>query len=84
MFASKGETEIFVILMKQRHGEITHETSITQGVYYYILLNLSIGFVVLSRGIQKEGWCLPKLKPLYSKAIYEKQKSLYRSMVDRG
>jgi hypothetical protein len=70
VFASKGETKVFVILMKQRHGEITHETPITQGVYYYILLNLSIGFVVLSRGIQKEGWCLPKLKPLNSKAIF--------------
>jgi hypothetical protein len=27
---------------------------------------------------------LPKLKPLYSKAIFENQKSLERSMVDRG
>jgi hypothetical protein len=35
-------------------------------------------------GIQKEGWCLPKLKPLYSKANFEKQKSLEHSMVDRG
>jgi hypothetical protein len=24
---------MFVILMKQRHGEITHETQITQGIY---------------------------------------------------
>jgi hypothetical protein len=32
VFASKGETNTFVILMKQRHGEITHETPITQGV----------------------------------------------------
>jgi hypothetical protein len=32
MFASKGETKMFVILMKQGHGEITHETPITQGV----------------------------------------------------
>jgi hypothetical protein len=31
--ASKGETMMFVILMKQCHGEITHETPITQGVY---------------------------------------------------
>jgi hypothetical protein len=23
-----------VILMKQRHGEITHETPMTQGVYF--------------------------------------------------
>jgi hypothetical protein len=35
-FASKGETKMFVILMKQRHGEITHETPITQGVYLII------------------------------------------------
>jgi hypothetical protein len=50
----------------------------------YILLNLSIEIVVLSRGVQKEGWCLPKLKPLYSKAIFEKQKSFERSLVDHG
>jgi len=31
-FASKGETKMFVILMKQCHGEITHETPMTQGV----------------------------------------------------
>jgi hypothetical protein len=30
---------------------------------------LSIGIIILSRGIQKEGWCFPKLKPLNSKAI---------------
>jgi hypothetical protein len=24
---------MFVILMKQRHGEITHETPMTQGVF---------------------------------------------------
>jgi hypothetical protein len=33
VFASKGETKMFVILMKQCHGEITHETPMTQGVY---------------------------------------------------
>jgi hypothetical protein len=27
---------MFVIPMKQRHGEITHETPITQGVYFII------------------------------------------------
>jgi hypothetical protein len=74
-----------VILMKQRHGEITHETPITQGVYLIIFyLTWGIGTIVLSRGIQKEGWCLPKLKPLYSKAIFENKKSLERSLVDRG
>jgi hypothetical protein len=36
VFASKGETKMFVILMKQRHGEITHETLMTQGVYLII------------------------------------------------
>jgi hypothetical protein len=35
-------------------------------------------------GIQKEGRCLPKLKPLYSKAIFENQKSLEHSIVDHG
>jgi hypothetical protein len=39
---------MFVILMKQRHGEITQETLITKGVYLIIILfNLSIGIVVL-------------------------------------
>jgi hypothetical protein len=37
MFASKGETKMFVILMKPHYGEITHETPITQGVYLIIL-----------------------------------------------
>jgi hypothetical protein len=36
MFASKGETNMFVILMKQCHGEITHETPMTQGAYLII------------------------------------------------
>jgi hypothetical protein len=36
VFASKGETNMFVILMKQHHGEITHETPTTQGVYLII------------------------------------------------
>jgi hypothetical protein len=36
VFASRGETKMFVILMKQRHGEITHETPMTQGVYLII------------------------------------------------
>jgi hypothetical protein len=33
MFVSKGETKMFVILMKKHHGEIAHEMPITQGVY---------------------------------------------------
>jgi hypothetical protein len=36
VFASKGETKMFVILMKQHHGEITLETPMTQGVYLII------------------------------------------------
>jgi hypothetical protein len=35
-FASKGETKMFVILMKKHHGEITHETLMTQEVYLII------------------------------------------------
>jgi hypothetical protein len=69
VFASKGETKMFLILMKQHHGEITQETPMTQGVYLIILFNLSIGIVVLSSGIQKEGWYLTKLKPPNSKVI---------------
>jgi hypothetical protein len=77
VFASKGETKMFVILMKQCHGEITHETPIyLRSLLNYILFNLSIEIVVLSRVIQKENWCLPKLKPLYSKAISKNQNPL--------
>jgi hypothetical protein len=36
VFASKCETKIFVILMKQHHREITHEIPMTQGVYLII------------------------------------------------
>jgi hypothetical protein len=52
----------------------TWETNYSRSLLNYILFNLSIGIIVLSRGIQKEGWCLPKLKPLYSKAIFWKAK----------
>jgi hypothetical protein len=52
----------------------TRDTNDSRSLLSYILFNLSIGIVVLSRGIQKEGWCLPKLKPLYSKAIFWKPK----------
>jgi hypothetical protein len=40
VFASRGETKMFVILMKQRHGEITHETPMTQGVYLIAIASL--------------------------------------------
>jgi hypothetical protein len=36
VFASKGETKMFVILMKQHHEEIAHETPMNQGVYLII------------------------------------------------
>jgi hypothetical protein len=53
----------------------TWDINDSRSLLNYILFNLSIGIVVLSRGIQKkEGWCLPKLKPLYSKAIFWKPK----------
>jgi hypothetical protein len=51
----------------------TWDTNDSRSLLNYILFNLSIGIVVLSRGIQKQGWCLPKLKPLYSKAISKNQ-----------
>jgi hypothetical protein len=50
----------------------TWDTNDSRSLLNYILFNLSIEIVVLSRGVQKEGWCLPKLKPLYSKAIFWK------------
>jgi hypothetical protein len=53
----------------------TWDTNDSRSLLNYILFNLSIVIVVLSRGIQKEGWCLPKLKPLYSKAIFWKPKN---------
>jgi hypothetical protein len=52
----------------------TWDTNDSRSLLSYILFNLSIGIIVLSRGIQKQGWCLPKLKPLYSKAIFWKPK----------
>ena len=52
----------------------TWDTNDSRSLLNYILFNLSIGIIVLSREIQKEGWCLPKLKPLYSKAIFWKPK----------
>jgi hypothetical protein len=36
VFASKGETKMFVILINQHHGEITQETPMTQAVYLII------------------------------------------------
>jgi hypothetical protein len=36
VFSSKNETKMFVILMKQHHGEFTNETPITQGVHLII------------------------------------------------
>jgi hypothetical protein len=39
VFASKSETQMFVTLMQQHHGEIIHETPITQGVYLIIFLS---------------------------------------------
>jgi hypothetical protein len=36
VFASKHEIKMFVILMKQHHGEMTLETLMTQGVYLII------------------------------------------------
>jgi hypothetical protein len=54
----------------------TWDTNDSRSLLNYILFNLSIGIVVLSRGIQKEGWCLPNLKPLYSKAISKTQNPL--------
>jgi hypothetical protein len=54
----------------------TWDTNYLRSLLNYILFNLSIGIIVLSRRIQKEGWCLPKLKPLYSKAISKNQNPL--------
>jgi hypothetical protein len=54
VFASKGETKMFVILMKQRHGEITRDTNDSRSLINYILFSLSIGIVVLSRESKKK------------------------------
>jgi hypothetical protein len=47
----------------------TWDTNYSRSLLKYILFILSIEIVILSRGIQIEGWCLPKLKPLYSKVL---------------
>jgi hypothetical protein len=54
----------------------TWDTNYSRSLLNYILFNFGIGIIVLSRGIQKEGWCLPKLKPIYSKAISKNQNPL--------
>jgi hypothetical protein len=54
----------------------TRDTNYSRSLLNYILFNFSIEIVVLSRGIRKEGWCLPKLKPLYSKSISKNQNPL--------
>jgi hypothetical protein len=38
VFASKGETKMLMIHVKQHHGEITHETPMTQGVHLIIFI----------------------------------------------
>jgi hypothetical protein len=45
---------MFVILMKQRHGEITRDTNDSRSLINYILFSLSIGIVVLSRESKKK------------------------------
>jgi hypothetical protein len=47
------------------------DTNDSRSLLNYILFNLSIGIVVLSRWIQKEGWCLPKLKLLRFKSYFK-------------
>jgi hypothetical protein len=54
----------------------TWDTNDSRSLLNYTLFNLSIEIVVLSRGIQIEGWFLPKIKPLYWKAISKNQNPL--------
>jgi hypothetical protein len=54
----------------------TWDTNYSRSLLNYILFNLSIVIIVISMGIQKEGWCLPKIKPLYSKTISKNQNHL--------
>jgi hypothetical protein len=73
VFPSKGETPITQWVCdpceETPWRNHTWDINYSRSLLNYILFNLSIGIVVLSRGIQKEGWCLPKLKPLNSKSI---------------
>jgi hypothetical protein len=62
VFGSKGETKMFVILMKQRHGEITHETPITQGGPKRYRRTI--------KGVQKEGWCFAKAQASKFKSYF--------------
>jgi hypothetical protein len=54
----------------------TWHTNYLMSLLNYILFNLSIGIVVLSRGIQKEGWSLPKAQAYKIKRLFRKQNSL--------
>jgi hypothetical protein len=71
VFASKGETKMFVILMKQRYGEITYETPMTQEVYLIIFYLTWLEESSYYQGRSKKGWCLPNLKPLKFKSYFE-------------
>jgi hypothetical protein len=75
VYTSKSEIKMFVILMKQHHEEMTHETPITRGDYLNIFLfNLSIGIVILSGG--------PKRRLVFAKAQPSKIKKLFRNLLD--
>jgi hypothetical protein len=73
---------MFVILMKQRHGEITHETPIySRSLFNYILFNLSIEIVVLSR-VSKRSLVFAEAQASIFKRYFKKPKSLGHFVYD--
>jgi hypothetical protein len=77
VFASKGETKMFVILMKQLHGEITHETPMTQGVYLINFINFEYRNRRTIKGDPKGRLVFCQSSSLYIQNLFfENQKSL--------
>jgi hypothetical protein len=76
VFASKGETKMFVILMKQRHGEITHETPMTQGVYLINFIKFEYKNRRTIKGDPKGMLVFCQSSSLYIQKLFLKTKNL--------
>jgi hypothetical protein len=76
VFASKGETKIFVILMKQHHGEITHETPTTQVVYLIIFYLTWVYESLYYQGDPKRRLVFAKAQSSKIQKLFQKQNLL--------
>jgi hypothetical protein len=69
---------MFVILMKNRHGEITYKAPMTQGVYLINFIYFEYRNRRTIKGIQKEGWCCAKAQASIFKIYFLKTKNLFK------